>query len=128
MTEAEWLTCTDSDALFDHLTFQASARKKRLLACGCCRLVWDQLEEPGRAAVTVSELYADGLADLPELKRAAEMAEAVWRERERGSNEFGRGRTLHFPPRTPEEEADVSQWDALRRTETVAAAAMWASR
>jgi hypothetical protein len=129
MTEAEWLACTDSDALFDHLTRCAvSPRKKRLLSCGCCRLIWDQLEERSRAAVTVSERYADGLADLPELERAAEMAEAVWREQERREHEFSRGRTIYFPPRTPEEEADVSQWDTLYRTEKLAEAAMWASR
>jgi hypothetical protein len=128
MTEAEWLACTDSDALFDHLTHCAvSPRKKRLLACGCCRLIWDLLDEHSRAAVAVSERFADDYADLLELERAAALATHVWEECERRLQEWGRGRTIQSHPRTPEEEALASQWHALFHATRAAEAAMYAS-
>jgi hypothetical protein len=128
MTEAEWLACTDSDALFDHLTFRkVSPRKKRLLACGCCRLIWDQLEERSRAAVAVSERFADGYADLWELVRAAARATRVWEESERRLHEWDRGRTIHSHPRTPEEAANASQWHGLFHATQAAGAARYAS-
>jgi len=40
---------------------QTSERKLRLLACACCRQVWDLLPDPlSRQAVMVAERYADG--------------------------------------------------------------------
>jgi hypothetical protein len=50
------------------LTFlrrHGSARKARLLACACCRRIWDLYEDDAdaRATVEVVERYADGLAE-----------------------------------------------------------------
>jgi hypothetical protein len=43
----------------------------RLLACACCRQVWDLLRAPdSRRAVEVAERYADGAASAVELGRA----------------------------------------------------------
>jgi hypothetical protein len=127
MTEAEWLACTDSDALLDHLSWRVSARKKRLLACGCCRLIWDLLEEQSRAAVVVSERYADRGADPLELEQAAKLARSVWEKCERRLHEWGLGRTIHSHPRTPEEAADASQWQVFFQAQSAAEAAMYAS-
>jgi hypothetical protein len=126
MTEAEWLACTDANALCDHLTWRVSARKKRLLVCGCCRLIWDLLEEQSRAAVVVSERYADGDADLLELKHAVALATHVW---EKCDRLYGRsiGRPLHSHPHTSEEAVDNSQWRVFLQAREAAAAAVCAS-
>ena len=105
MTEAEWLACDDPDALLDHLTnTPVSPRKKRLLACGCCRLIWDLLDESSRQAVIVSERFADGLADAAELERAARTAQAAWEERGQRLQGWMTDNSLWQPPRTPEGE------------------------
>jgi hypothetical protein len=54
---------------------QASDRKLRLLACGCCRALWGDASAKSRAAVEAAERYADGRADMAELDRARDAAE-----------------------------------------------------
>jgi formate dehydrogenase maturation protein FdhE len=41
MTEQEWLACTAPEPMLAFLRKEASERKLRLLACACCRRVWD---------------------------------------------------------------------------------------
>jgi hypothetical protein len=104
MTEQEWQVCTDPDPMFDFLRskdspasrglfgwlgprratapapvpYRASNRKVRLLACVCCRRIWELLyDERSREAVAVSERFADGLADTRELAAAREAAESA---------------------------------------------------
>lgn len=69
MTEKEWLTTADPTLLLEHLREQnVSERKMRLLACACCRHIWDHLTEPrSRHAVEVAERYADARATPKEL-------------------------------------------------------------
>jgi hypothetical protein len=59
-------------------------RKRRLLACGCCRKIWPLLTDPrSQKAVEVSELYADGFTDKKELEsagRSAALASEDYRE------------------------------------------------
>lgn len=63
MTEEEWLQSTKPPAMLRHLGTKASERKLRLLACACCRCIWDFIDdERSRMAVLVAERYADGLA------------------------------------------------------------------
>jgi hypothetical protein len=113
MTEAEWLACDDPDALLDHLTnTPVSPRKKRLLACGCCRLIWDLLDESSRQAVIVSERFADGLADAAELERAARTAQAAWEERGQRLQGWMTDNSLWQPPRTPEGERLNTEYQA----------------
>jgi hypothetical protein len=71
MTEADWLACGDPEPMLQFLCeCQASERKVRLLACACCRRVWDLLPDPhSRLAVEVAERYADSRATLHELGR-----------------------------------------------------------
>jgi hypothetical protein len=53
-------------------------RKLRLVACGCCRLIWPHLHDPRlRQAVEVSERYADVNATAKELRAATEAAKST---------------------------------------------------
>jgi hypothetical protein len=71
MTEAQWLTTTRTHVLLTGLGETASARKLRLLAVACCRLIPDILYHPRWfSAVEAAELYADGLISGPELDAA----------------------------------------------------------
>jgi hypothetical protein len=73
MTEADWLTGADPAAMLRFVWDRASGRKRRLLACGCCRLHWDRVGHPAsRLAVEVAELYADRQADPDSLRGAFE--------------------------------------------------------
>jgi hypothetical protein len=59
MTEAEWLACTGPRKMLEFLQGKGRARKLRLFACACCRLVWHLL--PGRChrLVEAVEQYPD---------------------------------------------------------------------
>jgi hypothetical protein len=81
MNEADWLDCTDPQTMLMFLGEVAqattsgaspvSSRKFRLLACACCRRIWDLLsEECSRTAVEVAEQFADGLASSQDRARA----------------------------------------------------------
>jgi hypothetical protein len=77
MTEAEWLTGTDTKSMLEFLRDKGGERKLRLFACACCREVWDWLEEAeSREAVEVAERYADGLATLEVLLTAYRNAQS----------------------------------------------------
>lgn len=72
--EADWLTYTDPQRMWDFLRGRADDRRLRLFAAACCRRVWPLLaREPARAAVEVAERLADGRADDAE-RRAARRA------------------------------------------------------
>jgi hypothetical protein len=76
MTEADWLACTDSGPMLQHLGRAASDRKLHLFACACCRRTWRLLRDPrSRTAVEVAEAFADGLAGEEGLRDAAFEAE-----------------------------------------------------
>ncbi len=63
MTEQEWLTCIDPDAMLKFLRGKASGRKRRLFACACCRYISDWLrDKESQTAIEVAERYADGRA------------------------------------------------------------------
>src|SRR5438874_4119765 len=81
MTEQEWLTSTDPTPMLRFLREQqVSERKLRLLACACCRLIWEHLPDPrSRQAVEVAEYFADGRATWKELAQARPLALAPTR-------------------------------------------------
>jgi hypothetical protein len=83
MTEADWLGCNDPSKMLPFVQGKASERKLRLFACACCRRVWDLLPKDGRKAVKVAEKFADGLAGLEELRRAAHRIERICRDKAR---------------------------------------------
>ncbi len=87
MTETEWLSSDLAEAMVDCLCTQFGAarskaghRKLRLLACACCRLVWETeadyvgertvLNACDRELVVVSENFADGRATTQDLEAA----------------------------------------------------------
>ncbi len=78
MTEQTWLAFTDINAKLNFLrtadprSFPVpSARKYRLLACGCCRLVWDLIDDPqNRSAIELAERLADRQASHEEVQAA----------------------------------------------------------
>jgi hypothetical protein len=87
MTQAEWLACHDVNEMLDYLKEEAKVvrslkgrRKLRLFACGCCRQVWQLIEDcRSRRLVELSEQLADGLAvptDLAEAEAAARSAKS----------------------------------------------------
>src|SRR5687767_12559698 len=62
MTESEWLTCTDPQAMPRFLKGKVSDRKLRLFAVGCCGQIRDLMaDEKCARCVQVSEQFADGL-------------------------------------------------------------------
>jgi hypothetical protein len=74
--EAEWLACSDSQALLAHLGPRVSVRQLRLFACVCVRQVWHLLgDERSRRAIEVAERYADGEVKKRELRNAIAAAE-----------------------------------------------------
>ena len=79
MTEAEWQGGGDPQALLAYAAGKLSERKLRLFACSCVRRHWDQLRHDARprAAVEVSERFADGLATADELEAARQAAEVA---------------------------------------------------
>ncbi len=61
MTEAEWLSCDNPSQLLVHLRGTVSERKLRLLACACCRVLWDHIPNGWfRRGIETTERYADG--------------------------------------------------------------------
>jgi hypothetical protein len=101
MIEAEWLACTDPDAMLEfligldsetmrrdlakiapeqrlgplHIRAHAARRKLLLYNCGCCRHIWHLLiEQADRKAVEVAEKYADGGATNRQCQEASQEA------------------------------------------------------
>jgi hypothetical protein len=75
MTEQEWLTCTDPNAMLGFLFGKASDRKLRLFACACCRQIWRYINSSVcQQAVESSELFADGLVGDKRLRNAERRA------------------------------------------------------
>jgi hypothetical protein len=89
MTEEEWLTGTDGQALYSALRdettsfrtrwlgwigvrrFRVSERKRRLFCCACCYRIFDLIPtEEARQCVVAAERFAEGLIGAPELEGA----------------------------------------------------------
>jgi len=75
MTEEEWLACARPEQMFRPMPGGGPARKRRLFAVACCRLVFDWLvDNRSREAVNVAEGFADGAVDFHQLERAYDQA------------------------------------------------------
>lgn len=78
-SEARWRTSDNPYAMLR--TRVADDRKLRLFGCACCRFAWPSLADGrSRAAVEVSEQFADGLAAASRLAEAHDAANAAIRE------------------------------------------------
>jgi hypothetical protein len=76
VNEKRWLACKDPDKMLKFLKELASDRKLRLFACACFTGVFAQSDSiAARAAIEVSERYADGRATLEELDRVRRVAQ-----------------------------------------------------
>jgi hypothetical protein len=108
VTEEEWQTCMTPRKLFEwwaYLKGDFPHRKRRLLACACCRRIWYGLShEDSRQAVEVAERYADGKATRDELAAAQARADAV-------ATPIGE-RLGHLRPGTPEQRPVAMAWNA----------------
>jgi hypothetical protein len=72
MTEQEWLECNSPEPLLWHVEDWASARKLRLFACSCCRLIWHLLTDVrAHNALVTAEQFADGHVDKAEVDAAS---------------------------------------------------------
>ena len=100
MDEEEWLTADDPASLLAFMRDEASDRKFRLFACGCCRLVWDRLTDGrSRSVVETVERRADGNASESELQLASQLAERAYgelRQYAAGRLTEARGKMRHF--------------------------------
>jgi hypothetical protein len=80
MTEEEWLTCGDLEAMLRFVRDRASARKLRLFAVACCRRLEIWLpDQRSWDAVHVAEWCADGHGGGQDLEAARRDAEASYR-------------------------------------------------
>jgi len=72
VTEVEWMRCNEPEAMLEFCQQDAfNARKNRLFAVACCRLIWKELDEREQHAVEVSERFADNQAKEEEFKAIA---------------------------------------------------------
>ena len=81
MTELEWRKGSDPLALLASLPFWRSPeRRRRLILCGLCRLLWDALpDETSRRWVEEAEHYADGCIPLKDLSKLAPSDQSAWK-------------------------------------------------
>ncbi len=70
VTAAEWLACTDPEALWEPIRAMASERKLHLFRVACCCAIRGRLAPNARAAVNAAERYADGRSSRLELVAA----------------------------------------------------------
>ncbi len=78
MTEQKWLACANPAGMLGLLGRRWGDRKRRLFACGCCRLAWHHLADPrSRAAVEAAEAFADGRTPREAMESACQAAGAA---------------------------------------------------
>ena len=78
MTESEWSTCTEVDAMLGAIHGRIGERKLRLFGAACCRQVWRYLrDEESRRAVEMAEAFAEGGATDADLRKARRDARGV---------------------------------------------------
>jgi hypothetical protein len=67
MTAFEWQTLIYPRAMLPHVRKQLGARKLQLIACGLCRLIWEDLSPEWQSAVQAGERFAEGGDVGPEI-------------------------------------------------------------
>jgi hypothetical protein len=80
MTEDQWPTSQNPEAMLNALSDQASPRKLRLYAVGCCRRIWHLLRDDRcKHAVEVAQRFVDGRATAFDLEAAGRTVAGVAR-------------------------------------------------
>ncbi|MCI0703990.1 MAG: hypothetical protein L0241_23270 [Planctomycetia bacterium] len=88
MTETEWLTSNNPPEMLHYLPNNLFNRKLRLVACGCCRMVWDLLtDNRSRIAIRKLEASADDLDNGQLRVDAYNTANAPFQEMSRGQHD-----------------------------------------
>lgn len=130
MTESEWLASDCDHLMYEFIRRPADRRKLRLFACACCRRIWDLLtDERSRAAVEVSERYADGRATKQELSAAQAGAHLAWKAAEEELRPLQQMGLHGFKGLSPEEKvAAIAREFAAARRFYAASAAKAAAR
>jgi hypothetical protein len=114
MTEAEWLVCTDLEAMLQIRPQKISDRKSRLFACACCQAVTRGItEHTHRQVLIAAEQFADGLIDKEVLQQARA---AAFRHSATGGNH-----TLEAARAT----ANDSAWAAARQAARAVVQHLW---
>jgi hypothetical protein len=108
VTEDEWLTENHPFYMltrWEYYRGKPSARKRRLLACAACRLIWYLMPEDHlRQAIESAEAYTDGLISEAELIPLQEKAHALG---------LARGEVLgHMSKNMPGWDAQANGWRA----------------
>jgi hypothetical protein len=79
VTETEWNSCNDPNAMLEYIQNRASERKLRLFGAACCRRVWRLMTDPRhRRAVEAAERLADGLITEERFKEIHQPVMAMW--------------------------------------------------
>jgi hypothetical protein len=85
VTEAEWLSTTDTYPLLNYLEERSSDRKRRLLGVACCRRIWHRMTDPrSRMAVEMTERFIEGQVSEVDLEAVSREAEVAYHERAHG--------------------------------------------
>jgi hypothetical protein len=106
MTESEWMACSDSAAMLDHVRHAASDRDLRRLACALCRLVWDRMSWDNQAFIALLEECLDDADSLRWLRdEARRHTEKQWRESIESDDRYCEGDPI---PKCPED--DFARW------------------
>jgi hypothetical protein len=107
MNEAEWLACTDHEAMLAAMRGRVPERKMRLLGCASC-----ELNNPGWHGIAVAAKFADGLETLDELRAVWGVTDNMpWSWPERGYEWVST--LLPAPPNFDRREHDPTGFDAL---------------
>jgi hypothetical protein len=70
VTEAEWNTSQDPQAMLTHAGAMRKYRKLRLFSVACCRRIWRFLSPiPSQTSVETVERFLDGQASVEEMRR-----------------------------------------------------------
>jgi hypothetical protein len=98
MTESEWQSCRETEAMLDFVLSSSPPRgwerKVRLFSCACVRRVWHLLvDERTRKAIEALERYVDGGATEQERRSALGDTREVWRLREANAQQASRSGT-----------------------------------
>ncbi|HEV3078368.1 MAG TPA: hypothetical protein VGY66_01255, partial [Gemmataceae bacterium] len=107
MTEVEWASCTEPQAMLRFVSDRASDRKLRLFSCACCRKVWHLLPHDwSRQAFEAVEQYLEGSI-------TAEEAAEAWGRQEDGFRAINESRSIENRTEVAADATLAVSWASL---------------